>query len=270
MRQSNTYIIVFSAVLTIILGGLLSLASVGLGPEQKEQVDRDNKRRILAAVMDLGPEDDVLKIYEKRIQSLVVDIEGNVVGGEVTDDMFIAEQINISKEFKKPPKERLFPVFKFVSAENPDQVEAYIVPMNGNGLWNEISGFVALETDLEKIKGVVLDHVGETPGLGARITEENVQARFEGKKIYNDVGELISVRMVKQETGNESMYDDYHVDGLSGATMTANGVNDMLRKYFEYYQPYFEKVKAQGEGAGEENINQETGGDDFDSTDKIP
>ncbi|MDQ3392765.1 MAG: NADH:ubiquinone reductase (Na(+)-transporting) subunit C [Bacteroidota bacterium] len=263
MRQSNTYIIVFSAVLTVILGGLLSLASVGLGPQQREQMDRDNKRRILAAVMDLGPNDDVLEIYENRIQSLVVDIDGNVVGSEVTDEMFIAEQINISKEFKKPAKERSFPVFKFMSEKNPDQVEAYIVPMNGNGLWNEISGFVSLETDLETIKGVVFDHVGETPGLGARITEGSVQNRYVGKKIIDEVGELVSIQMVKRETGDPSIYDDYQVDGLSGATMTANGVNDMLRNYFNFYQPYFQKVRAEGQDAGEENIDQETGGDEF-------
>lgn len=268
MRQSNSYIIIFSAVLTIILGGLLSLASVGLGPLQREQIDRDNKRRILAAVMDLQPTDDVLEIYEERIQSLVVDIEGKVIGSEVTDEMFIAEQINISKEFRKPPEERVFPVFKFMSAENADEVEAYIVPMNGSGLWNEISGFVALETDLETVKGVVFDHVGETPGLGARITEENVQNRFVGKKIYDDVGKLLSIQMVKQETGDPGIYDDYHVDGLSGATMTANGVNDMLRNYFRYYEAYFQKVKEEGEGAGEENIDQDTGGDEFSSDDQ--
>lgn len=270
MRQSNTYILVFSAILTIVLGGLLSLASVGLGPQQREQIDRDNKRRILAAVMDLQPTDDVLEIYENRIQSLVVDINGNVVGGEVTDDMFIAEQINISKEYRKPPEERRFPVFKFMSEKNPDEVEAYIVPMNGSGLWNEISGFVALETDLETIKGVVFDHVGETPGLGARITEGSVQNRYVGKKIYNDVGELVSVQMVKRETGDPSIYNEYQVDGLSGATMTANGVNDMLRNYFSYYEPYFEKVKSEGQHAGEENIDRETGGDQFDSNDQIP
>jgi Na+-transporting NADH:ubiquinone oxidoreductase subunit C len=268
VRQSNTYIIIFSAILTVVLGGLLSIASVGLGPLQREQIDRDNKRRILAAVMDLQPQDDVLAIYEERIQSLVVDIDGNIIGSEVTDDMFIAEQINISKEYRKPPQERSFPVFKFMSADNPDKVEAYIVPMNGAGLWNEISGFVALETDLETVKGVVFDHVGETPGLGARITDENVQNRFVGKKIYDDIGNLLSIQMVKQETGDPGLYDDYHVDGLSGATMTANGVNDMLRNYFSYYESYFQKVKEQGEGAGEENIDQDTGGDEFSSDDQ--
>lgn len=270
MRQSNVYVIVFAAILTVVLGALLSMASVGLGPLQKEQVDLDNKKKILGAVMDVEEGVDVLSIYDKRIKSFVVDIEGNVLDSKVTDEMFIAEQINVSKEFKIPASERKFPVFKFMSEENPDKVEAYIIPMNGNGLWNEISGFVALETDLETIKGVVFDHVGETPGLGARITDEGVQNRYVGKKIYSDAGELLSVQMVKGETNNPSLYDEYHVDGMSGATMTANGVNDMLSNYFGYYQAYFEKVKKEGEGAGEENIDQGTGGDKFDSNDEIP
>ncbi len=77
---------------------------------------------------------------------------------------------------------------------------------------------------------------------------------------------IVSVQMVKRETGDPSIYDDYQVDGLSGATMTANGVNDMLKNYFTYYRSYFQKVQTEGQDAGEENINQETGGDEF-STD---
>ena len=79
MQQSNAYIIVFSIVTTIILGGLLSITSVGLGPRQKVQVELDTKKSILGAVMEVQKTDDVLAIYDARIESLVVDIEGNEV-----------------------------------------------------------------------------------------------------------------------------------------------------------------------------------------------
>ncbi len=65
----------------------------------------------------------------------------------------------------------------------------YILPVYGNGLWDDIWGYVALEDDLATLRGAVFDHAGETPGLGARITSVDVQERFKGKKIYDELGE---------------------------------------------------------------------------------
>lgn len=249
MRQSNSYIIIFSAVLTVILGGLLALAAVGLGPIQKIAVELDTRRQILSAVMEVGEEDDVLAMYNKRINSLVVNIDGEVVEETDAGEPIIAENVDIAKEFRKDPEARLYPVFRFMNAEDTSQVEAYIFPVYGNGLWDNIWGFLALEPDLVTIKGLKLDHAGETPGLGARITEIVVQGRFEGKKIYDDLGELVSVRMIKGENNDPGKLDDFHVDGMSGATITANGVNSMLENYLNYYQAYMNKIPGDPEMA---------------------
>ena len=93
------------------------------------------------------------------------------------------------------------------------------------------------------IQGIVFDHRGETPGLGARITDAEIQERYQGKKVFKEEnGEKVieSVTMLKAEKGNNPT--DYEVDGMSGATMTANGVNDMLKNYLEYYKPFFDKT----------------------------
>lgn len=239
MRQSNTYIIVFSAVLTIILGGLISLASVGLKPMQDMQVALDTQKKILGAVMDLQPSDDVPAIYNERVESLVVNAEGEEVQ-EVDGEPIVAEDVNVASQYDKEPEERLYPVYKFKGDNG--EVSSYVLPVYGSGLWDDIWGYVALESDLETIRGVVFDHAGETPGLGARITTVEVQERFAGKKIYDDIGELVAVRMMKGETGDPSIYNANQVDGMSGATITAVGVNDMLRNYLSYYQPYLEKA----------------------------
>ena len=240
MRQSNVYVIGFSAVLTILLGGLLSFTAIGLRPIQQEQVALDTQKKILGAVVELQPGDDVPAIYQQRIRSLVVNTEGEEVK-EVEGAPVVAEGVDIGKQFDLPPEERLYPVYRYVSADNPDQTEAYILPVYGNGLWDKIWGYVALEKDLETLRGVVFDHAGETPGLGARITSVEVQERFRGKKIYDDLGELVGVTMVKGETGEPNIYGSNEVDGLSGATMTAVGVNNMIRNYLGYYEPYLEK-----------------------------
>ena len=240
MRQSNVYVIGFSAVLTILLGGLLSFTAIGLRPIQQEQVALDTQKKILGAVVSLQPGDDVPAIYQQRIRSLVVNSQGEEVK-EVEGAPVVAEGIDIGKQFDLSPEERLYPVYRYVSADNPDQTEAYILPVYGNGLWDKIWGYIALEDDLETLRGVVFDHAGETPGLGARITSVEVQERFRGKKIYDDLGELVGVAMVKGETGEPSIYGANEVDGLSGSTMTAVGVNNMIKNYLSYYEPYLEK-----------------------------
>jgi Na+-transporting NADH:ubiquinone oxidoreductase subunit C len=242
VQQSNAYIIVFSIITTIILGGLLSVASVGLGPRQKIQVELDTKKSILGAVMEVQKSDDVLGIYDQRIESLVVDIEGNQVETDASGAPVVAEDISIEKNYKLPPEERLYPVFLYKN-DNGD-VEAYILPIYGNGLWDAIWGFVALDKDLNTIKGAVFDHRGETPGLGARIAEDAVQSRFVGKEVYGPNGELVSVSMMKGEGNPTESMDAHTVDGLAGATITARGVNNMLQNYLEHYQSYLQKIAS--------------------------
>ena len=243
MQQSNTYIIIFSAVLTIVLGGLLSLANQGLKPMQQRSIELDTKKKILGSVTDIGKKkgQEVLDFYGESISSSVVDIEGNLIEKNEKGEPIVAEDVNIVKNFKKPVEERQFPVYVYHAAGNPEAIEAYILPVYGKGLWGPIYGFVALDTDLNTIKGMALDHDKETPGLGARITEKAVQERYVGKKIFGDAGELIAVSMLKGENNPPEALDDHHIDGMSGATITANGVNDMLIEYLGHYKMFIEK-----------------------------
>ncbi|MGK7395591.1 MAG: NADH:ubiquinone reductase (Na(+)-transporting) subunit C [Candidatus Cyclobacteriaceae bacterium M3_2C_046] len=245
MQQSNGYILIFSLITTIVIGGLLSLASVGLKPAQLKAEELDTKQQILSAVMELGPEDDVLEIYDNRITSIIVNVDGEVINTNTDGETIEAEDVDIGKQFKRPVDSRLLPVFIFQD-ENSDQVLSYIFPVYGNGLWDNIWGYVALDTDLVTVRGARFAHAGETPGLGARITTIEVQDRYRGKKIYNDLGDLISVSMLKAENNPPDALDPHHVDGMSGATITGRGVNNMLKNYFDYYDAYIKKIKQQG------------------------
>ena len=235
MQQSNGYIIGFAVACTIILGAMLSGAAVGLKETQDIAKDLDTKKQILGAVMEIKKGDNISEIYAKRIKSLVVDADGS------EKNNLVAEKIDIGKEYKKEASQRVLPVFQFVSETDPNQVEAYILPVYGNGLWDRIWGYLAVSPDLQSIKGVVFDHKAETPGLGARISDKEIQERYVGKKLYDNEGKLVSVTMLKGEKGNT--LTDHTVDGMSGATLTGKGVNDMLYKYLSYYQPYLDKVK---------------------------
>lgn len=234
MKQSNVYVIGFSVACTVILGAMLSLAAVGLQEKQTEARDLDTQKQILGAVMVLKKEDNVKEIYSKRIKSFVIDANGDEKAG------IIAEKVDIGKNYKLAPEAREYPVFKFVAENNPDEVESYILPVYGNGLWDRIWGYLALSGDLNTVKGIVFDHKAETPGLGARISDKEIQERYVNKKLYDNTGKFVSVTMLKSEKGNT--LDDHKVDGMSGATMTANGVNRMIKAYVSYYQPYLDKV----------------------------
>ncbi|EPR65840.1 Na(+)-translocating NADH-quinone reductase subunit C [Cyclobacterium qasimii M12-11B] len=217
-----------------------------LKPIQKKAEELDTKKQILGAVIpaesiaEMKPE-EVNEYYASRISSVVVNIKGEEIteqdGVEIT-----AETVDVGKNFKKDPEERLFPVFIFLEEGSEDAAIAYVLPVYGNGLWDKIWGYVALKTDMDTIEGVTFSHAGETPGLGARITSLDVQQRYKDKTIYSEDGELVSVDMQKGE-GKDYSGDPHKIDGMSGATITANGVNKMLKNYLNYYQSYMDKKK---------------------------
>jgi len=246
VRQSNTYVIGFSLILTAVLGGLLSGASQILGPAQKKAQDLDTKKQILGAVMSMDEVNDrtpeeVLELYSQVITSEVTDYQGNIITTNEKGEPMVAEDVNVEKNYKKPVEDRQYPVFKYYKPGQTDKVEAYIVPVFGAGLWDAIWGFMALHTNLETVRGITFSHKGETPGLGARITEVEVQERYKHKSFVDENGNIVSLNMVKRENTPESKLGLHKVDGISGATLTANGVNAMLNNYYGYYQNYFDK-----------------------------
>ncbi len=240
MQQSNAYIIAFATGLTIVLGGLLSITAVSLKDRQQREVKLETRKQILSAVMNVEgkSKQELSEIYDKRIASITVNYDG-----EIIEDV-VAEEVKVDKQYKLKPEDRNYPVFKFMSEADPNKLEAVIVPVYGFGLWDYIWGYVALEENLSTVKGVSFDHKAETPGLGARITDSEIQQRYQGKNIYDQSGELVAVKMLKGESNSEDKKDMNHIDGMSGATITGNGVNDMLKNYLTYYESYFKSLKG--------------------------
>lgn len=244
-KESNAYIITFAVIMIVVIAVTLGFAKEFLKEPQKQAVNLDTQRQILSAIVPLSEvgetREQVNAYYAKHIEAIAVDINGDEKKAQ-GDEQIIPEKVSIRKEFKKKDKaEKILPVFKF--KDDAGKVTAYILPVYGNGLWDNIWGYIALEPDMKTVKGAVFDHKGETPGLGARISDTDIESRYAGKTIYNDKGEL-GIEMIKGE-GNvdTASLEGYKVDGMSGATITARGVNDMLKKYFTLYENYMQKVK---------------------------
>ena len=118
----------------------------------------------------------------------------------------------------------------------------YIVPLRGAGLWDAIWGYIALEDDMTTIKGAVFDHKGETAGLGAEITQQWFQDRFKGEKIYDAEGVLVGINVSKTNNDPQGAdKEDHEVDAISGATITGDGVTDMISERLAHYTPYFKQ-----------------------------
>jgi Na+-transporting NADH:ubiquinone oxidoreductase subunit C len=238
VRQSNLYIIIYAGILTIVCGGLLALAAEGLKEKQQFNIDMEQKKNILSTVIVLDEGVDVNNLYSKRVKAFVVDYQGNVKDGMQPKD------VSLATEYKKAPADRLLPVYEFKNETDSSKTDYVVLPVFGYGLWNNIWGFVALKSDLNTIQGVKFQHAGETPGLGARIeSDQEVQDRYKGKTIYDD-GKLVSVTMMKGE-GQDYSDELHQVDGMSGATLTAKGVNNMLKDYLASYENYLKKNKQQ-------------------------
>lgn len=233
MRQSNSYIIIYATVLSIVCAGLLVAANTGLKDRQQANIDLEQKKNILATVMTLDENANIEALYKEKVTELVIDSKGNTIEG-VTP-----KQVIIAVEAKKPAGERRLPVYLFKNTA--DEIEYVVLPVFGRGLWDAIWGFVSLESDMNTVKGVKFEHKGETPGLGARIVEEEIQNRYIKKEIFNG-NEIASVVMMKGE-GNDWSDDKHKVDGMSGATLTAKGINDMLKDYLAAYETYLKKNK---------------------------
>lgn len=233
MRQSNLYIILYAAAITVVCGGLLAFASQALKPLQDANVELERKQNILATVMEIKKGEDINALYATHVKEGVIDFNGSFKEGMKATD------IDVSKEYKKKPEDRLLPIYEFKDPSDPSKVNNVVLPVYGFGLWKDISGFIALKSDMNTIQGVSLAHLGETPGLGARIASEEIQDRYKGKSIF-EASELVSVTMQKGE-GNDYSKDPHKVDGMSGATLTAKGVNNMFVDYLTCYKNYLKK-----------------------------
>lgn len=237
-KESNSYIFMYSTILVVVAAAVLAVAAVGLKPFQKKNQEIEKMQQLLTAV---GIENDVKNaedLYKKYfVQELAVNKKGEVVStyenqtltGEVRPF-----NIELSKQLAKGD-EAMLPIFIC----NQEGKTVYVVPVHGKGLYDAIWGNVAIADDLNTIVGVLFDHKGETPGLGAEITNPAFPAQFKGKKIFeNDEVKLAVVKSSKKTN------DTFEADAVTGATNTSNGVSNMLKDCLSNYVEYFKTLKT--------------------------
>ena len=223
--NKNSYTLGFAAIMVIIVAALLSVAAIVFKEPQERNIELEKKQNILKSVgIEVSREESERVYYNYIKEELVIDNKGEIMEG-------IAFDVDLAKELKKDISEQNLPLY----IAEVDGETKYIIPLRGKGLWGPIWGFVALNEDLNTVYGAIFDHSKETPGLGAEINQEGFQNPFKEKTIFEGV-EFISIEVVKSGAENNS----HAVNGISGGTITSNGVSTMIKERLEKYLPYFE------------------------------
>lgn len=230
-RNSNAYTFIFAVILVAVVASLLAFAATSLQPAQAKNVRQEKMQNILSTVGVVTSRDSAQQLFDRYIvEQVALGSDGQV---KSNIDAF---NVDLKKELKRPVEEQAFPLY----IAEVEGKRFYIVPLRGKGLWDAIWGYIALKDDVNTIVGAVFDHKGETPGLGAEITQTWFRERFEGEKIFDDSGELVGVSVAKGYGDNPNK-DDNKVDAISGATITGDGVTDMISERLKNYLPYFKK-----------------------------
>ena len=230
--NSNTYTVIYSVILVVVVAAVLAFAAMYLKPTQDANVKKDTIGQILTAATFADVEDaQILDTYKAEIESaILVDAEGNKVGDLDTESCEVYGTSDLKKQIAAESK--ALPVYIFKNGIT-------VVPCYGAGLWGPIWGYIGLEGDLKTIKSVRFGHKGETPGLGAKISDEPSFAEAFVAKTIGDGEILFEVaKPANRQTENNG------VDAISGATITSQALGKTLNMWFGFYSNYFAKNAA--------------------------
>lgn len=277
--KGSVYTFTFAFAICVICSLILAMAATALKSKQVANVKLDIVQNLMGAVegdkvVQSKAPDEIFNDFGKNYEALLLNQKDQVV----TNDFMIEELAKVGYEVDFLNSEdtgallRLFnsrkkllakrdgkklaeydPGYKLLYRYKPDGVlKSYVIPIEGYGLWDIIKGYIAIDADdLNTVQGISFYEHHETPGLGARITEDWFREQWQGKKIFSESGDLLSITVAKAKAENEASAEmlPHYVDGISGATLTTKGINQFLERDLSRYKDYFQKIRQQSVNA---------------------
>ncbi|SDS48251.1 Na(+)-translocating NADH-quinone reductase subunit C [Pseudomonas oryzae] len=256
-KESTARTLLVALVVCLVCSVFVAGAAVALKPTQVENRQLDKQRSILA-IAGLGDAQmsgtKVKKLFAERIRARVVDLQ---VGK--FSDAYDAKTFDPLKAAKDPKlsdvlpgsddiasikrRERFTTVYLVENAEG--QLETLILPVRGYGLWSTLHGFMAVKGDLNTVAGFGFYQHAETPGLGGEVDNPKWKGLWPGKTLFNEQGEL-AVAVVKGGVDPQSPQAVHQVDALAGATLTSNGVHNLLQFWLgrNGFGPFIANLRA--------------------------
>ena len=249
-----------AGVLCVVCSILVSVAAVGLRPIQQKNKALDKKRNILAAAGLMSEGADIEAVFAEKIRVRAVDL----TSGQYAEGLEVATY-DQRKAAKDPEQNREIPGAKdwarikrqakiasvYEVVDGSGALQQVILPMHGKGLWSTMYGFMAIDADMKTVVGLGFYEHAETPGLGGEVDNPKWKATWKGKKLYDDSWKL-AVKVLKGQVDKSSPKAVHQVDGLSGATLTTNGVDALVRFWLgtEGFEKYLVNIRQRGNTNG--------------------
>ena len=252
----KTVLVVLGVCLVCSL--LVSTAAVKLFPLQEVNRKLDKVKNILVAGELYNEETDIAKTYDEKIEPVLIELAtGEPVSEENFDDVLNVEDFDITVLANHPKYGRSIPQPQDLAdikvspkymlvyfVKEGEEINRIILPVYGKGLWSTMYAFLALDKDLKTVTGVTFYEHGETPGLGGEIENPRWNNLWKGKKAF-DENNNVQLAIIKGVVNRNRPEAGYQIDGLSGATITARGVDKMIKFWLgdNGYTPFLNKLR---------------------------
>ena len=249
IKKTLTVVIVLSLVCSVVV----SFAAVYLRPLQEANAKQDVQRNILqvSGIETDGTKEAITQAFNRFIEPKLLELStGNFIGtpeeaiayeqrtaaGDPTQSISLSADQDIAKILRRANVAKVYLV-----KDDQGSTTQVILPMHGIGLWSMMYAFVSVETNGNTLRGITYYQQGETPGLGGEIENPRWRSQFQGKVLFDDKGDP-ALKIVK---GGAQPGDIHGIDGLSGATLTANGVQNTFDFWLgdNGFGPFLKKVQ---------------------------
>ena len=221
--------VIVAIALCFVCSMVVSFAAVNLKSIQEANKAIDKQKNILQVAGVYHEGIDVNKTFSS-FQPLVVDLNSGKFTDKfdpsIFDDKKAAQDPLLSVSLENDPASigrRTNYATIYLLKKDDGSLDKVILPIHGYGLWSTLYGFIALEDNLNDIFGLQFYQHAETPGLGAEVDNPKWKAQWKGKKLNNENGELM-IQVAKTQK-----YKEHHIDALAGATLTSNGVDNLVK-----------------------------------------
>lgn len=265
-RDSVSQTLLVATVLCVVCSVLVASAAVGLRDRQESNKQLDQKKNVLLAanLYEEGKNKpgEIQEIFSTKIESVLVDLEtGQPVSSEVVD----AEKYNQREATRDPAlsvpvepstalggiKQRAKYAFAYQVKDDQGHLDQVVLPVIGKGLWSTLYGFISIDADGNTVRGITFYEHGETPGLGGEIENPQWKNQWPGKHLYStEDSQEVELHVIKGSVPEGDAEAEYKVDGLSGATLTSDGVTELVQYWLgpQGFGPYIENLTAQTGG----------------------
>lgn len=247
--------VLVAVLLCLACSVMVSTAAVALKSQQIANQMNDIRKNILAVTGQYEPGADVDALFENFEVRLVELATGEFAGDDIDPATYDQRKASRSNDMGRNlsnsedvagigRQAKYAPVY--ILRADDDSIEQVVLPVHGYGLWSTMYGFLSLESDLNTVSGLRFYDHAETPGLGGEIDNPRWRDQWEGKKVYNDEYD-VEIQVMRGFVDRNADNIEYKIDGLSGATLTSNGVSNMMEFWMgeQGFKPFVENMRAE-------------------------